>query len=312
MITPLPEGFTVRPASMDDLEIVHELLVLCEQAQFDSSDYTPDYVLEDLRADWHPSRLNLSTDTWIVTTSQGQIIAYMDVHSREGGVDINPNSCVHPSYCGRGIGTHLLQLAELRAQQLIPTGPLRLIAWIIHTNIAAQRLIERQKFVSSNHSVLNMEIKLNEAPPIPQWPEDITIRTFIPGQDDQAVFDTIEEAFQAPFANWEEIYLHRSDFDPTMWHLALVGNQLAGAILCVPVPDMGWVDKLAVRRKWRKKGLGMALLLHAFGDLYRRGLRKVTLVVGSENPTDAKRLYERAGMHVAFQIDAYHKELRKQ
>ena len=74
--------------------------------------------------------------------------------------------------------------------------------------------------------------------------------------------------------------------------------------------DIGWVDTLAVLRPWRRKGLGMALLLHSFGEFYRRGRRKVGLGVDSQNLTGAARLYERAGMHVARQYISYQKELR--
>ncbi len=58
------------------------------------------------------------------------------------------------------------------------------------------------------------------------------------------------------------------------------------------------------------KGLGMALLLHPFGALYRRGIYTIGLGVDSQNLTGAARLYERAGMHIALQHDTYQKELR--
>jgi mycothiol synthase len=74
--------------------------------------------------------------------------------------------------------------------------------------------------------------------------------------------------------------------------------------------EMGWVDDLAVRRSWRRRGLGMALLHHSFGEFYRRGTRKVALEVDSQNLTGATRLYERAGMHATRQYDVYEKELR--
>ena len=54
----------------------------------------------------------------------------------------------------------------------------------------------------------------------------------------------------------------------------------------------------------------MALLLHSFGEFYRRGRHTVGLGVDSQNLTGATRLYERAGMHVARIYIAYEKELR--
>lgn len=57
-------------------------------------------------------------------------------------------------------------------------------------------------------------------------------------------------------------------------------------------------------------GLGLALLLHAFGEFFRRGYRKVSLGVDAQNITGALRLYEKAGMHVIRQMDMYEKEIR--
>ncbi len=100
------------------------------------------------------------------------------------------------------------------------------------------------------------------------------------------------------------------NFDPTLWFLAFDGDEIAGASLCTYQMDYGWVDTLAVRRPWRRKGLGLALLHHSFGEFYRRGTYNVGLTVDSQNLTGATRLYERAGMHVARIYVSYEKELR--
>jgi GNAT superfamily N-acetyltransferase len=65
-----------------------------------------------------------------------------------------------------------------------------------------------------------------------------------------------------------------------------------------------------VRRPWRKHGLGLALLHHAFGEFYRRGTREIGLGVDAQSLTGATRLYERAGMHALLHYDSYEKELR--
>lgn len=75
---------------------------------------------------------------------------------------------------------------------------------------------------------------------------------------------------------------------------------------------MGWVSTLGVRRPWRRRGLGLALLQHSFNELHRRGLRKIGLGVDAQSLTGATLLYEKAGMHpdLSRQIDLYEKELR--
>jgi ribosomal protein S18 acetylase RimI-like enzyme len=73
---------------------------------------------------------------------------------------------------------------------------------------------------------------------------------------------------------------------------------------------IGWVGTLGVRRAWRKRGLGEALLLHSFGEFYKRGMKTIGLGVDAENPTGATRLYKKAGMSVAAEYVIYEKELR--
>ena len=72
----------------------------------------------------------------------------------------------------------------------------------------------------------------------------------------------------------------------------------------------GWVGSLGVRRPWRKRGLGEALLLHSFAEFYKRGTKTIGLGVDAQNPTGATRLYQKAGMHVASEAVIYEKELR--
>jgi mycothiol synthase len=65
-----------------------------------------------------------------------------------------------------------------------------------------------------------------------------------------------------------------------------------------------------VLRSHRRRGIGMALLHHAFGEYYRRGYKGVTLGVDAENLTGALRLYKKVGMSIHRQFDLYEKELR--
>ncbi len=67
---------------------------------------------------------------------------------------------------------------------------------------------------------------------------------------------------------------------------------------------------VAVRHPWRGRGLGLALLRHAFGEFYRRGVREVGLSVDAVSTTGAPRLYRRAGMRVAGRYMLYQRELR--
>lgn len=312
----LSPNFTLRSVTMDDIEKVLDLYAICGRDEYmPPEDYIPEWTAADLRSQWQ--ELHLATDAWVIVASDGQLVGYTDVTIINVNVErtqrivrINFYAFEHPDYHGHGIGATLLQTAEQRALQLLPNGPCRVQTWVSPTNSAIVALLEQREFLPEEHAVQEMRIRFDRQPAPPQLPEHIHIRSFIPGQDDVMVKATIEEAFAAPFNHWNQM-IHSTDFDPTLWYLACEGDQIAGALLSVPNPETGYIDMLGVRPAWRKQGLGMALLLYAFNDYYRRGYRITTLNVNPLNETGAVRLYERAGMYVTSRIDAYAKDLTK-
>jgi mycothiol synthase len=309
-----PEGFLVRRPTMDDVNAVVEMLVASDMAEWGE----PDTSVEEVRSEWQGIGFNLETDAWVVGAA-GRIVGYAAVRDR-GHERIMSFAKVHPDFRGLGIATHLLQLIEERAELHIPLAQpdarVTLSTHISHVNEDAGWLLESRgfKYVRSTWA---MGIEMEEALQEPEWPEGITLRTFIQGQDERAVFEAVDEAFQehwghtpGNFERWKDYHLDREDFDPALWFLACSGDQIAGVSLCGYYLGMGIVNTLGVRRPWRHKGLGMSLLLHSFSEFYRRGNYKVVLGVDSQNLTGATRLYERAGMHIELQYDTYEKELR--
>ena len=105
----------------------------------------------------------------------------------------------------------------------------------------------------------------------------------------------------------------RGSHGAAVWFLAEDGGEIAGFALCHPHPSgdpaVGRVAALGVRPRWRRRGLGLALLLHSFAAFRERGASEVRLEVDAENPTGAVALYERAGMSVVRRYDTYEKRL---
>ena len=60
----------------------------------------------------------------------------------------------------------------------------------------------------------------------------------------------------------------------------------------------GWLDRISVRRPWRRKGVASALIVSAMEGLRDRGLDTAMLGVDAENPTGALSLYEGLGFVV--------------
>ena len=141
---------------------------------------------------------------------------------------------------------------------------------------------------------------------------------FHPDADLVEVHACLQEAFAHEWTfrpesleAWRRRKLEDPRFDASLWAVAREGGEVCGVALCTAGQfDMGFVNALAVRPAWRRRGLGLALLRQAFTWFWERGERRVGLGVDAENPTDALRLYERAGMRAVWQADVHEKVLR--
>jgi mycothiol synthase len=322
----LPAPFSARPATLDDVEAVVELINAC------AIDLTGELraLAHDVRSDWQQPEFNPETDTLIVLTPEGGIVGHAEMWDRAPFVRLYVIVEVHPKYAGRGIGTALCRWAEGRARRSIPQAPsgarVVLQQSVLSTDGATQELLRQQAYRVVRHS-LRMRIDMDELPPEPAVPAGLIIRPFVRERESRALVLAIREAFHDHwgFVEWslEEHYrawMHyldtNPDVDPSLWFVAVDERtgEIAGVSLCHPAvaqdPDMGQVETLGVRRRWRRRGLGLALLRHSFRALYRRGKRKVSLGVDADSLTGATRLYEKAGMHVYRQYVEYEKELR--
>lgn len=176
-----------------------------------------------------------------------------------------------------------------------------------------QSAVEAAEFRAVRHSY-RMAIELDGVPAAPSPPAGLELRAFRPGEE-RAVYEAQMETFEdswehvhTPYERWLHWTVERPGFDPGLWLLAVDGEAIAGIALCrihEEEPSTGWVTILGVRRAWRRRGLGEALLRAGFGALALRGCRRAVLGVDAESLTGAHRLYERAGMHVAARFDVY-------
>jgi ribosomal protein S18 acetylase RimI-like enzyme len=221
-------------------------------------------------------------------------------------------AAVDPRCGGRGISTELLARAERRARE---RGTPRLQAGTIAENEPAVRLFENLGFRPVRH-FYRMRIDFERPPETPEWPPGMAVSTFR-REDARAFKAALDEAFaeewghfQMSFEEWERQRVDDPHADFSLWFIAREGNEVAGVLRAEPMRHGGgFVGALGVRRAWRRRGLGLALLRHVFCEFHRRGLPHATLGVDAENPTGATRLYERAGMYVDREDVVYEKEL---
>ena len=308
-------GVQVRAPREDELAAIVEMLNVCDVSECGH----PDSPLDQVQAEWNNEYFQLASDAWVALVD-GRIVGYATIQ-RHRFLRMRFYARVHPEYRGRGIGSRLLDLVEQRAREFIPLAEpdvrLFLQTWCHNSNEAGKRLLEMKGHSCVRHTWL-MGISISEPPTEAAWPAGTVLRPFVPERDARAVFEAKEEAFRdhwgylpGDFQHWQQQHItDRAGFDPSLWFIAVAGEQVAGIALCQYYLDDGEVEILGVRRAWRRTGLGLALLHHAFGEFYRRGTRKVTLGVDSENLTGATRLYERAGMSIEPVYDTYEKDIR--
>jgi len=316
-------GFSVRPPTEADIPAIVELL----NASALAIQGTKDTSLEDYGRFWRSPGYNAAKDSRIITTDDGQIVAVVHTRSQAPYVSSFLWVGVHPAYCGRGLGAYLTAWGESRLRERIAEAPpdARVIVrgGTLSTYQPAADLL-RQAGYQQVRSFYTMTIEMAAPPPAPSWPPGITIHSMTPDQE-EAVYRAVDDAFKdhwghvdAPFAEgfqrWQHFVKNHPYYDPSVFFLAMDGAEIAGLALCFPkdteFPDMAWVDDLGIRRPWRRQGLALALLHHAFGEFYRRGIKKVGLGVDASSLTGATKLYEKAGMRVFRQHDSYEKELR--
>ncbi len=311
----LPSGYTVRSPTPEDVPAVLALMRDFDIAETGEADpWTPARILSE----WED--LDPATDAWLIFAPDGQLAGYATL-TDDGAGRLIGDGYVHPTRQGLGIGSTIIDLTEQRAAAMIPTQPaearLVIVNSVMASSLASCNLLEARGYMLAR-VFFRMEILLEKLPPAPVWPEGISVRSCDGSEADVVrAYETTEEGFKDHWAHvprsFEDWRKHKftDPVDPALWFLAQQGEQTMGTTLCQAREDgSGWINQVAVLRPWRKQGLGLAMLRHAFTAFYQRGIRKVGLGVDAQSLTGAQRLYERAGMYVAARFARYEKELR--
>jgi mycothiol synthase len=298
-----PEGFSVRRATLDDAAAASAIVQAEEVALRGESDFGQADMVDFWRA------ANLGDASWVVEREQA-LVGFATCIEREA-----ESMCwitVHPDLSGRGLSSWLIARAEERA---VAAGSSSLRLGALADNAAARRLFADRGYREARH-YFTMRIDLHGELARPVWPDGISVATFRP-EDARAVHAALNEAFaqewgwhSLPFEDWREHRLEAPHTDVSLWFIAWEGDEIAGVARCEDNRDGGgWVGAIGVRAPWRGRGIGRALLLHAFAEFRRRGDPHVGLGVDAENPTGATRLYESVGMRMMKEDVIFEKQL---
>jgi mycothiol synthase len=299
-LTP-PPGYTLRTPVSDDAEAVATLKRAVDMERHGDSDVTVD----DVREEWSLPRLGMDDDLWLVEDDAGTVVGYGLCWVESPPHGIVAEQTVAPAHRGRGLTELLLLLGERRAAELLreaaPGVAGDLGVWSHESDVRRLELFAGHGY-RRVRTFLRLDRDLESPVEEPAWPSGITVMRFRTDQDEAAVHAAGEEAFRDHFRpadmdleEWRAYRFTRDGLDTGLWFVAWDGDDVAGSILAIVTPAGGYVDELFVRRPWRGRGLGRALLLHECAELRRRDLPRAYLGVDAANPTGALHLYESAG-----------------
>jgi mycothiol synthase len=288
-----------RRITEDDAEVLSAMI----RADSETLTGRPSHLGANVVREWW-SRVDLAADSWLFEENgeargAGWLFPYGDKAAFAGVVAQGAK--------GRGLGAAIVDRAEASARV---RGLTRMHTWIAPENAAAIALL-RDRGYDEVRRFYDMVIELDEPPPEPAVPEGLSLDVF--REDDAHAFHAaLGEAFEdhwdwhgTPFDEWWE--LRRGD-DHSLWFVVRDGGEIAAAVRNDPDRNGGgYVGIIGVRRAWRGRGLGKALLHRTFGEFWRRGVTRVSLDVDAESPTGATKLYESVGMHVEGSMVVYEK-----
>ncbi|GAA3579430.1 mycothiol synthase [Kribbella ginsengisoli] len=218
------------------------------------------------------------------------------------GPDGSAELVVGPEYRRHGFGTALLRM-------LLDHGGSDLRVWA-HGRLAGSDELAARLGLEVTRELYFLR---RPAAPVPAavWPDGVTLRTFVPGQDDTAWLAVNAAAFahHAEQGNWTQADLadrfEQPWFDPAGFFLAVTADDTVAGFHWTKVHEdegpepFGEVYVVGVSPAHQGTGLGKALTLEGIRHLQEdRGLSSVVLYVDGTN-TPAHTLYTALGFTTA-------------
>lgn len=228
-------------------------------------------------------------------TAGGELVGYAQLEDTDPVEAPAAELVVHPAHRGHGHGRAL-------GSALLAASGKRLRVWA-HGGHSAARHLAQVLGLTLFRELRQLRRPLTDLElPEPKLPEDVTVRTFLPGEDDAAWLAVNAAAFAH---HPEQGSLTQRDlddrkaeawFDPEGFFLAFREGELIGFhwTKTHAAERLGEVYVIGLRPGAQGGGLGRALTTIGLRHLAQRGLPTAMLYVDADN-TAAVSLYERLG-----------------
>jgi mycothiol synthase len=316
-------SITIRNYRDDDLEDIVDLINAAGAVDRLHLGTT----VEDLHGRFHSPRSDPRQDLLVAHDRNERILAYawLELKRAPRQNRFYVHATVHPDWREQGVERLLLtQLwsAALERRHTLGSKPVEFRTYCAahqEERIALLESFGLRPVRYSPHMVYHPLDNLRE----PQVPPGIQVRPYVGGQDDRSALEALNEAFGDVMdyepATLEELrhWMASSSFREELSPVALDGEVVVGLCLCTVSEGRirllgrrdAYVDTLAVRPAYRRRGLGSALLLASLHPMKEAGMESATLDTDTNNPTEAIQLYEKISFREAWRWVTYGRDI---
>jgi mycothiol synthase len=225
----------------------------------------------------------------------GEVVGYAQLEDTDPVEAPAAELVIHPAHRGHGHGRAL-------GSALLAASGKRLRVWA-HGGHSAARHLAQVLGLALFRELRQLRRPLTDLElPEPKLPEDVTVRTYVPGEDDAAWLAVNAAAFahhpEQGSLTQRDLEDRRAEdwFDPEGFFLAFRDGELIGFhwTKTHAAERLGEVYVIGLRPGAQGGGLGRALTTIGLRHLAQRGLPTAMLYVDADN-TAAVSLYERLG-----------------
>ena len=226
-------------------------------------------------------------------------------------------------YRRRGLGRAILHSNVARgrkiAQRFEDAGGRALGSWVDDKEAGARELLVSEGYAPARFGYVMRRAGLGDVVEVP-FADGLELRP-VTAEQHRAIFEADDEAFRDAWGHrdaTEEDFVARyaePELDTSLWRVAWDGDQVAGSVMTYIWRSenaklgvrRGWLERIAVRRPWRRRGLARALIACALIGLRDAGMDDAMLGVDTENVTGALGLYESMGFAISDRQTQYRK-----
>jgi mycothiol synthase len=323
-LPPLPEGFTARPLTADDIPSVALLMAAAEVID-DTGEH---WSAEDLAEFWVNDIVDLAKDGVVARTEDGEVVGWATAIAPptfRGRFRVDLEGRVHPSWRGRGIGRALLgwqseRAAEVHAERH-PAEPAEFAVAAFTTMTSLEAMLRRATFEPSRW-YFHMQRPLSDLPAVPAV-DGVDLVPFSWDRDDEvrrahnAAFTEHHGSSERDEVSWRTWFTGQRAFRPDLSVLAVADGAVVAYVLgYVHESDtaatgvrQSELGQIGVLPPARGRGLAKATNAAALRAAARHDCQRAGLQVDSGNVTGALGLYEGLGFSTRRTLVTWSREV---